>query len=493
MSKGERIVGVVSFVVLAAQVGMPWTIPHYVTQDGPSHRYTAMVAKNLVLHPASDFSSVYQLNPRVMPNWASTILFNAIESGEWTEKIMTSFVLLAGFFSMGYAIRSFAPDVPPWSPLINFVLQTWFLGMGFYNFYLAIVVCPLLIGFYVRRAEKLTVRHGLVVAAGLVALFFTHLLGAGIAMIAIGAIAVANLLRRREVREIVMVAASFAPVLALMGIFALGPAAGQFELPIEEDWMQFPQQVFGTRLLWPVVGSMIAGALVLRNGKDSPQDGLAVAILAVAAIYVAAPSEGLGGSFIQSRLAWAIFVLGVVLAGSARRLEKVRVVVSIYAAAVVAWGLMESRAEAMGWNAAAGDYLKATEKITRGARLARVRYPVPEVREPTAEQPYIVNRLLHFDAEAAVRCGCVDLGDYQAASGIFPVEFKGRVAADSQMALWSLEGTDRHEAALMKVLGELPVAVDYVVVVGRGDVEAMLGERMRVVGESGMVKVYGPR
>jgi hypothetical protein len=29
--------------------------------------------------------------------------------------------------------------------------------------------------------------------------------------------------------------------------------------------------------------------------------------------------------------------------------------------------------------------------------------------------------------------------------------------------------------------------------VGRGDVEAMLGERMRVVGESGMVKVYGPR
>src|SRR5262249_49898359 len=157
--------------------------------DGPSHRYTAMVAKNLVLHPAFDFSSVYQLNSRVVPNWVSTILLNAIESGEWTEKIMTSFVLLAGFFSMAYAIRSVGPDAPAWSPLINFVLQTWFLGMGFYNFYLAIVVCPLLIGFYVRRAGKLTVGDCAVIAGGLVALFFTHLLGAGIGMIAIGAIA----------------------------------------------------------------------------------------------------------------------------------------------------------------------------------------------------------------------------------------------------------------------------------------------------------------
>jgi hypothetical protein len=121
---------ILAFSLLAFQIWIPWSVPRLATEDGPSHLYTAVVARNLLLHPESPYAWVYRLNPRVIPNWGATVVLGGITAFagvDHAEQIFMTLALLAGFFSIAYAIRAISPDVPAISPLNNFLLQTWFL------------------------------------------------------------------------------------------------------------------------------------------------------------------------------------------------------------------------------------------------------------------------------------------------------------------------------------------------------------------------------
>jgi hypothetical protein len=184
---------VLAFSLLAAQVAIPWTVSWFATEDGPSHVYSAVVARDLILHHGhTHFSSVFQLNPRIIPNWTSTVLLAVIEpifGVDYAEKVMASLCICVGFFVFAWAVRCFAPGTWPWAnswtPLANFLLQTWFLWVGFYNFYLSMLLALVVAGYYARTAGMLTIRRGVLLAAGLIGVFFTQLLGAGVAIITI--------------------------------------------------------------------------------------------------------------------------------------------------------------------------------------------------------------------------------------------------------------------------------------------------------------------
>lgn len=48
-----------------------------VTQDGPAHLYTSVVASDLLHNPASHFAPFFQLNPSPVPNSLDHILIMA--------------------------------------------------------------------------------------------------------------------------------------------------------------------------------------------------------------------------------------------------------------------------------------------------------------------------------------------------------------------------------------------------------------------------------
>jgi hypothetical protein len=83
-----------AFSLLFAQAVIPWTVSWFATQDGPSHVYNDVVITDLLLHHGhTHFSSVYQINGRIMPNWSATILLAIIEpiaGVDYTEKVMAS-------------------------------------------------------------------------------------------------------------------------------------------------------------------------------------------------------------------------------------------------------------------------------------------------------------------------------------------------------------------------------------------------------------------
>src|SRR5262249_43199559 len=145
--------------LLGWQVAIPWLIPHFATQDGPSHLYSATAMQDLVLHHSrTAYASWYTIQRTPLPNWTASIalaVISAITGPDHAERLLASASILIGFFAIAYCIRALSKDASPWTPLANFLLQTWFLWLGFYNFYLGMALIPFAIGYHAKHARQM--------------------------------------------------------------------------------------------------------------------------------------------------------------------------------------------------------------------------------------------------------------------------------------------------------------------------------------------------
>jgi hypothetical protein len=474
-----RLPAVLAFCLLAIQVAVPWTAPHYLTQDGPSHLYNAVVMRDLLLHRStSPYSPFYTLQRVAVPNWTGTIVFAlaATVAGEaHAEQLVTSLAVLLGFFGFCYAIRSLDPTSPPWTPVACMVFQSWFLYIGFYNFYLGMALVPLVLGYYLRRAKAIRPVQALVLSLALLAVYLTHLIPAAICAVALLCIA----LFQRNRRQFALVAAACIPVVILGQLYVHdSPATLRFEPAIASAWKSFPMHVFhitptffgaqtASRML--LLALIVAAVVLLRKSEwQSVHGGLVVATLLTAAAYFLVPDGGLGGSGAKIRFSWAIFVLGALLPMSVSRLRRIRAPIALCFAILMAGNLAGSIRPVKAISNLASAYLKTAEAIERGSTFVRLRYAAP-----TAPAHYGYDRLardpfIHLDALAAAEQRMVDLSDYEAASRVFPVIFQDqRVESGVQYALWGFEspdlGTPSH---LHWVNANLPAPLRYVVVSG---------------------------
>ena len=175
-----------AFALMVAHAALPWTAKHFVTQDGPSHLYNAVVVKDLALDSHSSYGAVYAIQRKFVSNWGTVVVFNGLVflfGVQHAEQAMVTLCSVLGFVSLAYFIRSLAPRVSPWSPILNFLICTQFLWIGFYNFYLGMAMFPLVAGYYVRRMGKMSLPRTAVVASGLMALFFMHALTMALAFL----------------------------------------------------------------------------------------------------------------------------------------------------------------------------------------------------------------------------------------------------------------------------------------------------------------------
>ena len=99
---------------------------------------------------------------------------------------MATLCVVLGFFGFAYLIRSLDPGSNPWSPVANFLLFNWFLWIGFYNFYLGMAIFPFIAGYFIRHSRAMNMRRAIIVALGLILLFFTHVLSLAITLLCIG-------------------------------------------------------------------------------------------------------------------------------------------------------------------------------------------------------------------------------------------------------------------------------------------------------------------
>jgi hypothetical protein len=519
---------VLAFVLLAIQLTIPWTVSRLITEDGPSHLYTAVVARNLLgnllLGRGSHYGGIYHFNPVIVPNWASSVLLGAfvtIAGVDHAEKLLMSFSLLAGFLAIGYAIWSLSPESLPWTPLINILVQVWFLWLGFYNFYLGMALSPLVVAYFFRNIHRLSVRRALIIGAGLCGLYLTHLVAAAIAGLVLAVVAtwvywvVPGWRDRRffpaSLRQLALLIAAILPTLGLFLLFAVksGASSGEplgWHPEFARAFSAFPMHIFATGagrlggqdLIWPVILCLVALSFGAMRSAEwaSAKGGLAFAVLLVFLGYLIIPDRGLGGGEAKIRFSWGVLLWGAILVGSGRRFRLMQVPLAVYFSAFLVGNLFSTENALKATNRAVEDYLSLASHIKPGATLVRLRYPTPDLPRQYGFEDIGRDPLFHVDAFIAARCKCIDLSDYQAPNLIFPVVFRPSVNRTQQYGLWGLQSPGPTASESFAWLStSLPVRLDYVIVLADDDVRkasdpdyvkllAKLNENMRLVATS---------
>jgi hypothetical protein len=426
--------------------------------------------------------------------------------------------------------RSLDPRRSPWSPVTNFLLNTWFLWIGFYNFYLGMALCAFLVGYAIRHMRAMTSRRMVALGAGLVVLFFTHVLSLSLALMAIVLVAfwvyiVAPLVLaperqplretlRNAVRPVGLVLAAVAPAVVLLAVFVGGSGQStHFQSKAAWAWNSFPMHVFASArgrtgeqlLLYPaMLFFMVAGVFAMSRREWASAKGALVVVAALAFLfYLVVPNAGFGGDEIKIRFSWAVFVFGCVVASSVMRLQALRTPLSIYVACfLTAALLLAMKQNVRGVSRAVDAYTAALDRIPAGSSFVRLRYPTESSRQRFGFDAIALEPMFHADAWVAARRRLVDLSDYQALSHLFPVVYRPSVSDTKQRQLWALEGMGTTGAAMLADLRkDFPVPIDYVVVLGDpipkengvGDVLAELDTHLKLVSgnsPSSFVRVY---
>jgi len=461
---------------------------------------------NRALHQPSAYSNVYRINGKLVPNWGHTVvlgLLTWIVGPVHAEAVLLSLLIVIGFFSFSYAFKSIAPEASPWMPLTNFLVQTSFLWIGFDNFCLAFLLCPAVIGYYIRNIGRFTVRRACIVSVWVLGLFFIHLMGAVLAIMALSLTGLWVFIRERDARSFGLLAASLAPaVLLLLRFVRSANGSLQFDTDLSAAFTSFPMQVFTTGagnsgaqvFLWPAVlgFTLLSIALMNRSEWQTPRGALAVAALLAFVLAMVMPDAGLGGSGAKARFAWAVFIAGGLAACSVIRVQKLSFVFSMYVAVFLASSLISTNEALAVWSPAVEDYLAIGKSIPHGANFVRIKYPLNRVPDRYRLRDIGRDLLVHTDAAVAAQCQCMDLSDYEAPTGTFPLIFKSSVRPEERRDLWAFESpSPTVGATLLALQKSLPVPIDFVILVADAasghDAEKLreeLGSTMRLVASS---------
>jgi hypothetical protein len=484
-----------AFLLLALQMAVPWTVATFITEDGPSHLYGATLARELLIKRYVIYSSVYTIQRTALPNWMTTIVLGVIQAvtgNQHAEQLFASLTILIGFLGLTYVIRSLAPELSPWTPVTNVLLQTWFLWVGFYNFYLGMVLLPFLIGYYIRSIGRLNLFRATVIGTGLVLLFFTHLIAVAFTLMALAAVAVwlniavpvATGARGRffvpspALRELRALFLATVPTLVLLAIYAYGVkgTVSSGSPPFMPGLKDFPMQTFITgagRLgrqiyLWPpLLCYIVAGFLLMRKEEwRSARGGLVIATIIAFAAYLLVPDKGFGGSAATVRFAWGVFLLGGMMAPSVSRLWFIRLPFALYITVLLLGNTVATAQAARSMSNAAEPYLATARRIPSNSTIVRLYYPAPGAAAQYGYEGLIREPFFHLDSLAAVRSHSLDLTDYEPLTELFPVVLQ-KEAQGQRYQLWGFEGADSGSVVLLKWVREnFPAPVDFVFVFG---------------------------
>lgn len=488
--KSEVVFRALSLAILAFQLYIPWSVNHLVTQDGPAHIYTAFVAKDLLFHRhTSPYHQLYRVQKTPLPNWTCTVLLAGILSvfgPDYAEAILMTLCLLVGYGSLVYCMGSLSRRGPPLL-LANWLIQSWFLWSGFYNFYLGMMLLPLVIGFYLRHRDRLAILSG-----ALVLLYFTHLVPAALALLALGVLGV-------WMRRGWKLWLALAPTAILIGVYAFQFKRGtQYQPDVFQALRTFPQKLFvyssgwigEQRYVWVAVLLVILLALVLMSRQEwkGPLGALATMTLCAFWLYVFAPDVGFGGSVVKLRFAFAVFLFGALLIGAVERLRAWVPWIGAFVSIALVAQLIDV-AEQVRWNSDGVEhYLAAMDKLPINARFVRMYFPAPYLSRNFRLHRLAFLPLLHVDELGAVRRHAVDLSDYQSATGTFSVDIKPSVDDGHRHSLgFETPGADAW-ASVEWLNGGLPAPIDSVVYFG--DEGPGSDAPVKYIGGSSGVRIY---
>jgi hypothetical protein len=173
----------VFLVLLTAQLAVIWSLPAFLTLDGPGHVYNMHVLEDLLSNDHSVYSQWYEPNLAPLPNWISYVLAQPVLnllSPTQTEQWLVSWAVIALALGFRYFFRSMDAERPWGSWLIFFFTFHGPLLNGFLNFSIGLGVAFFALGQLIRVWERTDARRLIMFAVILLVLYFSHFVAFGL-------------------------------------------------------------------------------------------------------------------------------------------------------------------------------------------------------------------------------------------------------------------------------------------------------------------------
>ncbi len=440
-----------ALVVLLVPV---WAFPYFPSQDGPTHVENARILLDYARPDQQALRVFYERSLDPVPNWLSHLSLSAlltVFAPRSADKIFLSLYVLALPLAFSYAVRSFPPVGSSRMLFVLPFVYNNFLYLGFYNLVFSAVPYLLVMGYWLRQESRFRLREGSVLALLLVGLYFCHAIGLVLALAGLAVLVATAVLRRRSEGPgsaaflPYATAAAALPSLALLGHFLRsrgevayepGPSFGERlgALVRLSELVSFdPREAWiaaALSLVWfGAAALLLAGKARRRDWHRG--DALLGLVAAAGVVYFTArvtvlrsPGSSAGGGTTHDRVSLFVFLaLSLWLAAQPLGRRAERALAGCALAATL--GFLALR---LPRHAELNDYL--TEYVSAGAMLPRdsvllpLGYAPEGLRADGSPLSLRVLPFLHAASWIAADRGVVDLLNYEADLGYFPVRFR---------------------------------------------------------------------
>lgn len=447
------------FIVLILVHLFPlWYFDYFPSQDGPAHLNNANVIRSYNLPQSEQFRKYYQLSPHPEPNWSGHLILAGLTwlvSPLTAEKVLLGIYVLLFPLLLRYALVQVRPDAGFLAILVFPFIYGYPLHLGLYNFSLGLALFFLPLGYVLKHGRRFNLRHTVLLALLLIVLYFSHFIALLAAGLAIGILTLWQLAAQWVEGRRSGEAGGPGELLRLFRRCALGPLAALLpvtllaaaflerqgarhvagnsirQLALEAaglfSLVSFhPREQFCTWPLAAVFFTVAAGLFLVRLGRRElgRKEGLLAAAVAFGLVYLLAPAKISGGAVINERLMLFPFLLLILWFGTAAWRGAARIGLQA-AAALIALTLfgMHTRDYAR-VNDYLDEYLSGAELIEPRSTLLALSFShqghTPEGRVLTRRfGPFI-----HASGYIAAQRDVVDLKNYEASTGHFPVVYR---------------------------------------------------------------------
>jgi hypothetical protein len=409
----RRLYGVLALLTLAPI----WSARYIPTVDGPSHVYNSWVIHELIRGGNSLVAQWYAIDWRPHPNWlghAVLALLMTIVPPLIAEKLLVSGIVLLFL----YGIWLYAGCVDEWRRPFAFLAFPFAynlpMQMGFYNFCIGAALYFIIVATWYRR------RSPLLAGALLLLCYFAHPLPCALALLSV------------LLRPTPRLCGAVLPSVALLTWFihtrgittesAHYGAAGLFNY-IYKSWILFTFDDRQTKLGTAIF--ILIAVLILITLARRRWHPLMIATILMIVVFARAPMSSSGGTMIMERM--ALFVILSPLAWLDARLPRralAVLVIVLAATALIYDGYLVRRCR--GASRRIAEFVRSAGAIgTNTAVLPLIR----DVRLPSGTFLPVLSHAIDY---ALVEKHDVDAGNYEPATGYFPVKLRdGMHAADA--------------------------------------------------------------
>jgi len=446
----RAFVWLVLLVSLAPTLAAVWSVPWFVTQDGPAHLYNAQVIR-ASLGADSTYHNVYEVRWTPLPNWMGHLVLAGlleIISIKTANRIMMTFTLVGVAASaLWWRMRVAGPSGSAAFALLSALLAMNIAWMyGFWSFLLGTALFSVTLAVWWTGREHFSARRALLIAALLTAGYFCHIVSLGLTLGGLATLAAfepATNSRRRRLRA--WTVASAVPVLPLIAVYQrLMRGHGQMTPTWEElknplslaswrgqlGWVE-PISLFGktaapfvegsrpwfaglSPLLWLVLAIVALLVGVAKTDRKLLRDRLG--LFAVAGGLLAGGLFGpdsLGanhGNYLALRLVLLALIASVPAWPYACRTATIALALAVALQSAFIWDA------AIRSNRAVGPIVAARSAMQPGDRMGTL---LIGARAPTRSSP-----LLHADCLLGAKTGAIVWANYESAFYYFPVQVR---------------------------------------------------------------------